>query len=74
MKKGNKKHTANSEKFNCLQSLRNTIKDSFNVSNVIWGGRWNGMNWDNFSFYCTENTLKKIKSFCIESGLSITFN
>jgi hypothetical protein len=74
MKTGYKKFTANSENFNCLQALRNTIKDSFYVANVKWGGFWNGMNWENFSFFCTPETLAKIESFCNENELSIEFS
>lgn len=74
MEKGMKKFTANSENFNCLQALRNTIKDSFYVANVRWGGHWNGMNWGNFSFFCTPETLIKIKAFCDDSQLDIQFS
>lgn len=74
MKKGYKKFTANSEKFNALQMLRNIIRDSFEVANVKWGGHWNGMNWENFSFFCTPETLKEIKLFCKGNGLEIEFN
>jgi hypothetical protein len=74
MKANYRKHTANSENFNCLQALRGIIKDSFYVGNVKWGGFWNGMIWENFSFYCTPETLTKIESFCKENELSIEFS
>ena len=74
MKTGYKKFTATSENFNSLQSLRNMIKDTFYVSTVKWGGLWNGINWENFSFYCTPATLTNIKSFCKENELSIEFS
>ena len=74
MKKGYKKSTADSEWFDDLQSLRSNIKDHFNVLNVKWGGHWNGLNWENFSFFCTPLTLKVIKNFCEENELSIEFS
>jgi len=64
MKKGTKKFTANAENFNTLQMLRYCIKDEFDVSNVKWGGTWNGLNWGEFSFYCSPGELEKIKTFC----------
>ena len=66
--------TATSNNFNCLQALRGTIKDTFEVSNVKWGGFWNGMNWENFSFSSTPETLAQIKSFCNANEMNITFN
>ena len=74
MKTGDKKFTATSCNFNSLQSFRNIIKDMFCVSAVRWGGFWNGMNWENFSFYCTPETLKYIESFCKKNDFSIEFS
>ena len=71
MKKGMKKHTANSENFNTLQMLRGCIQDEFEVSNVKWGGNWNGMNWENFTFFATAEELVKITSFCENNELHI---
>jgi hypothetical protein len=68
-----KKHTATSDSFNELQALRNKIKNIFDVQNVKWGGNWNGMNWENFSFYCTPETLVSVINFCKESELEIKF-
>ena len=74
MKTGYKKFTANSENFNSLQFLRNIIKQSWDIVSVKWGGSWNGQHWENFSFFCTPETLIKIKSFCKENELSIKFS
>ena len=74
MKTGYRKFTAKSENFNCLQALRSVIEDHFYVSNVKWGGNWNGMNWENFSFYCTPETITKIELFSSQNGLSIEFS
>lgn len=74
MKAGYKKFTAKSENFNCLQSLRNVVKDYFYVENVKWCGYWNGMNWSNFSFFCSVETLNNIEKFSRENGLSIKFS
>ena len=71
MKKGMKKHTANSKNFNTLQMLRNCIKDEFEVSNVKWGGNWNGMNWEYFTFFATDEEIIKITSFCENNRLNI---
>lgn len=73
MKKGTKKYTATSSNFNMLQSLRCEIKNMFEVENVKWGGCWNGMNWENISFYATESTVEKIKEFCKLYDLEIEF-
>lgn len=74
MKTGFKKHTATAENFNELQALRSVIKKHFYVSNVKWGGNWNGMNWENFSFFCMPETLHLIKDFCKKHELSIEFS
>ena len=72
MKTGYKKFTATGE-FNDLQSLRWGIEEMFYVQNVKWCGNWNGMNWSNFSFYCTKDTLTSIIAFCNENNLQITY-
>ena len=46
-----------------LQMLRNVIKDNFKVRKVLWGGRWDGMKWENLSFYCNPSVFEDIKSF-----------
>lgn len=74
MKKGMKKFTADAENFNVLQMLRNCIKDEFEVANVKWGGYWNGMNWDSFSFFCLPTELENIKSFCNRNQFDIQFS
>jgi len=71
MKKGMKKHTANSVNFNTLQMLRNCIKDEFEVFNVKWGGHWNGMNWEYFTFFAKYEEFVKITSFCENNRLNI---
>jgi hypothetical protein len=73
MRKGTKKITANSENLAVLQTLRNSIKE-FQAQNVKWGGRWNGINWESFSFYATEGELCKIKSYCLKAELQIDFS
>jgi len=74
MKAGYRKFTAKSENFNHLQVLRSVLIDHFHVSNVKWGGNWNGMNWENFSFYCSPETLGTIEGFSAQNGLSIEFS
>lgn len=71
MKKGTKKFTATSSNFNMLQSLRGEISSIFEVENIKWGGNWNGINWENFSFYATVSTVEKIKYFCKINDLEI---
>ncbi|MDA3816918.1 MAG: hypothetical protein PF486_06035 [Prolixibacteraceae bacterium] len=74
MKKGTKKHTVESKNFNLIQMLRGCIKDEFEVSNVKWGGSWNGMNWEKFTFYCTDSELQKIKGFAEKNKFVIELN
>lgn len=67
------KFIAQSQNFSDLQALRGVIKDYFYVSKVKWGGSWNGLNWENFSFLCTSKTLQLIEKFCNEHKLEIDF-
>ena len=63
--------------FHSLQMLRNIIKDEFKVRNVLWGGRWDGMKWENFSFYCNPEIVEDIKSFAkrnIEGTLTFSIS
>lgn len=72
MKTNTKKITALSENFNSLQLLRNKIRD-FSVQNVKWGGYWDGLKYQNFSFYSSYDTLNEIKEFCKDADMNILF-
>lgn len=74
MKKGYKRFYAYCYRFNNLQSLRNVMDYTWNVSGIRWCGSWNGINWERLSFYCTPETAKLIKTFCDNEELKITIN
>ena len=72
-----KTYIANSENYNVLEMTRNFLSDRFykkDVNNFKWGGNWNGMNWENFSFKCKPETLVRIKEYCLENDFNVTFS
>jgi len=74
MKKNYKRFYADCYNFTNLQSLRNIIDYTWNVSCIRWCGNWNGSNWERLSFYCTPETKDLIKNFCDNENFKVTIN
>ncbi len=71
MTKGFKKHSIYSEKFNVLETVANLIKNYFDVKNFYYGGFWNGMEFNQFYFYCSEKDFEAIKKIAKKNNVKI---
>lgn len=71
MLKGYKKHYADHDNFNKLQLFRNGVQDQYDVKNLKWCGKWNGLNWERLSFYCSDDDFE---TFCRIQHFGIKFS